>query len=383
VTRLGMIVPSSNTCLEPVTSRPLSLVPDITAHFTRIRVTPIGLDAGSDEQFTEAAMRAAAELLADANVDAIAWNGTSGSWLGIARDRALAQALRDATCTAVTTSTLAFMDAFRAFGVRRLGLLTPYTADVAAAIVAEYGRAGIEAAADEHLGLTENDPFARVSHDQLTTMARAAAGVGVDALAIVCTNVPGAVSVARLEAELGIPVLDSVSVTLWHALEAAGAPRAIEGWGSLLATGSFRTRAQDVCEDLRAATGCDRTTLRVDLPAWAVNVDHAVAESTGPGVRPIRFDSSLDQRRLSTVAWLEQARQNLVQPHFRAAPEPPAALVDVYGVQAQMLGPVERNGLLVGWLSAHSMTERAWSPADQAALDQARADIQGLLPAVG
>ena len=45
--RLGMITPSSNSVLEPVTSAMLHGVPDITAHFSRFRVTEIALDAAA------------------------------------------------------------------------------------------------------------------------------------------------------------------------------------------------------------------------------------------------------------------------------------------------------------------------------------------------
>ena len=84
--RLGMITPSSNSVLEPVTAAMLAASPDVTAHFSRLRVTEIALDAPALGQFDPGHMLAAAELLADAKVDAIAWNGTSASWLGIAPD---------------------------------------------------------------------------------------------------------------------------------------------------------------------------------------------------------------------------------------------------------------------------------------------------------
>jgi maleate isomerase len=57
----------------------------------------------------------------------------------------------------------------------------------------------------------------------------------VDAVAVVCTNLAAASLVADLEAELGVPVLDSVAVTLWQALRVAGRDVPIEGWGALLA----------------------------------------------------------------------------------------------------------------------------------------------------
>jgi maleate isomerase len=87
--RLGMIAPSSNSVLEPVTYAMLTGVPGISAHFSRFRVTEIALDAEALDQFDPSRMLPAADLLADAKVEAMAWNGTSASWLGIERDRSL------------------------------------------------------------------------------------------------------------------------------------------------------------------------------------------------------------------------------------------------------------------------------------------------------
>src|SRR5690606_26626681 len=44
MTRIGMIVPSSNTSLEPATTRLLANRPDVTIHYTRIPVRAITLD---------------------------------------------------------------------------------------------------------------------------------------------------------------------------------------------------------------------------------------------------------------------------------------------------------------------------------------------------
>ena len=56
--RIGMIVPSSNTCLEPVSYRLLAGRDDVTIHSARIPVTRIALDGGSDRQVDAAGMRA-------------------------------------------------------------------------------------------------------------------------------------------------------------------------------------------------------------------------------------------------------------------------------------------------------------------------------------
>ncbi len=236
--RIGMIVPSSNTCLEPQTYRMLGDRTDVTVHFTRIEVTRIALDAGSDRQFDVRPMVAAAELLRTAEVDVVAWNGTAGSWLGPETDRRLVAEITAAVGVPATTSTLAYLDAFAAFDVRQLGLLTPYTADVNRAIGERYAAEGTTVVGERHLGLSVNEEFARVPADDLLPLSRQLAELPdegrPDALAYVCTNLFGAPVVEQAEAETGLPVLDSVAVTLWRCLAMAGAAPLQPRWGRLL-----------------------------------------------------------------------------------------------------------------------------------------------------
>lgn len=232
--RIGMIVPSSNTCLEPQTYRILGDRTDVTIHFTRIPVTRIALDDSSDRQFDPAVMREAARLLATADVDVIAWNGTSGSWLGSAHDRELVQEITGATGTPATTSTLAYLEAFKAFGTERIGLFTPYTRDVNLKVVDSYAREGIKTVDHRALGLSDNESFARVTDDEMRPGSRELAAAAPDALVYLCTNLYGANIAAEIEESTGVPVLDSVAVTLWHALRLAGAPLLDPRWGRLL-----------------------------------------------------------------------------------------------------------------------------------------------------
>ncbi|MEU7642258.1 GAF domain-containing protein [Streptomyces sp. NPDC039016] len=376
--RIGMLTPSSNTCLEPVTAALLHGSGLASAHFARVPVTRIALDDGSDAQFDAEPMLAAARLLRDAEVDVIAWNGTSGSWLGPDRDRALCAAITAETGIPATTSTLALLDACAAYGVTRLGLALPYTKDVADRIAATYTAEGVECLVAEPLGIDDNASFARVPPERVARQIEAAAQ-DTHAVAVVCTNVHGAHLAAGLEEALHLPVLDSVTATLWKTLDLVGAAPALPGWGTLLRTGSLRARLQEAVRELLAATGADRTTLRLDVPEHGLHVDLTAAEALRPGVRPIRRDASLDQRRLNTVEWLERHRTPLVQPHFQAAPHPPQALVDGYGVHAQLLGPVVRGEVMTGWLSVHSLDERAWTDGDRTALAAATARVHSAL----
>lgn len=233
--RIGMIVPSSNTCLEPMTYRMLAGREDVSVHSARVPVTRIALDADSDRQFDTAMMLGAAELLATADVDVIAWNGTSGSWLGPDHDREITDAITQHTGIPATTSTLAYLTAFQRFGVTTIGLLTPYTADVNGAVASCYVSLGFQICEDVHLDLSDNESFARVLPGELLPGAERLAAGRPDAVVVLCTNVFGAPIVETVESATGVPLLDSVAVTLWRCLELAGVAGLDPRWGRLLA----------------------------------------------------------------------------------------------------------------------------------------------------
>jgi maleate isomerase len=231
---LGMLTPSSNTVLEPVCAAMLRGLPDISAHFARFGVTEIALSGAALDQFEIAPMVEAAALLADARVQALCWNGTSASWLGLARDRALCAAITARTGIPATSSVLALEDIFRRSRVARFGLVTPYLGEVQARIVANFQQEGFACAAERHLGISDNFAFSEVAPETLAALIREVAAARPQAIAVLCTNLRAAGIVERLEREIGIPIHDSVATALWSSLRLAGvAPSRVAGWGLL------------------------------------------------------------------------------------------------------------------------------------------------------
>jgi maleate isomerase len=232
--RLGMLTPSSNTVLEPLTAAMLSDLQDVTAHFSRFKVTEIALSDAALRQFDDSEILRAAELLAHAKVDVIAWNGTSASWLGFDRDERLCKRIREATGIRACTAVLAFREILRSAGTDRIGLVTPYRSDVQNAIIANWTAAGLPCVAERHLGLQDNFSFAEVAEETVADKIREVVREGCDAVAVVCTNMRGAGCVDKLEREVGVPIYDSIAVTLWASFRAAGIdPSRVQGWGSL------------------------------------------------------------------------------------------------------------------------------------------------------
>ncbi|QJQ02755.1 maleate cis-trans isomerase family protein [Herbaspirillum rubrisubalbicans] len=233
-TLLGMLTPSSNTTLEPVTTAMLADIPEASAHFGRFRVTEIALSNQALAQFDDSEILRAAELLSHAKVGSIAWNGTSSGWLGFDADERLCRRITEATGIAACTSVLALNEIFDITGVKRFGLVTPYLDEVQAAIIANYAASGLECVSERHLRKQDNFSFSEVGAEELRAMVREVAKDKPQAITIFCTNLRGAPLVEELEREVGIPIYDTISTVVWKSLQQAGAdPSRIRGWGSL------------------------------------------------------------------------------------------------------------------------------------------------------
>jgi maleate isomerase len=233
--RVGMLVPSSNTVLEPYTSAMFSTLGDTASvHYARFRVVEISMSAASRGQFDLAPILEAAERLAETEPDLIVWNGTSASWLGLETDHALCAAITDRTGVPATSTSLAFDALFRGLGLTRIGVVTPYLPEIQTRIIERFATRGITVVAEAHLSDKGNHSFASYGPDVVAGLVRDVARAGPEAIAIICTNFRGAGVAPALEDELSVPVIDSVSVTAAYAMHRTGLrPSAVTGWGSI------------------------------------------------------------------------------------------------------------------------------------------------------
>jgi len=233
---LGMLTPSSNTALEPITTAMVSGLPEVSAHFSRFKVTEIALSDSALAQFDDSEILRAAELLAHAKVDVIGWNGTSSGWLGFDADVRLCERITAATGIPATTSMLALNEILAKTRVTKLGYVTPYLDDVQARIVDNYRKRGIACQGDRHLGLRDNFSFSEVPPPQLAAMTLEVAKQKPDAIAIICTNLRATPLVAGLERQTGIPIYDTIATVVWKCLKFTSVDTArVTGWGSLFA----------------------------------------------------------------------------------------------------------------------------------------------------
>lgn len=237
--RFGVLTPSSNTSLEPLTAAVLAGLPECSVHFSRFKVTEIALSPQALGQFDDSKILAAAELLADARVDVIGWSGTAAGWLGFDTDLRLCERIRERTGIPATTAVLALNELLQLGQVTQLGFVTPYTADVQQKILDNYRAMGITCPAERHLDIRVNFDFATVPQATLDTLIREVAGRGAQAVTTYCTNLNAAALAQRIESDTGVTLLDTVSTTVWGLLRAAGVDtRRVQGWGRLFSWGA-------------------------------------------------------------------------------------------------------------------------------------------------
>ncbi len=125
-----------------------------------------------------------------------------------------------------------------------------------------------------------------------------------------------------------------------------------------------------IVSDLLASTNASRVTLRLAVPGEGFPV---VAEDVAPGISSIRLDVSPSLTKAPTVEYLAERRANLIQDDCLSAEvRPPAELLQLYGVKAQMLGPVLRGEQLIGIVSVHyTPGSRHWTDEEIRALNRA------------
>jgi len=387
--KVGFITPSSNTALEPMTmAMTQQIAARISTHFSRVPVKTLTLGNRDVNQFQTQKMVDSASLLADGGLDAILWNGTSGSWTGkgFEADVELCQEIQRVTGIPASTSSLAQVDVLKHYGIKNFSLAVPYVKEPTDKIIETYGKLGLTTVKSARLEETENRVIGNTPFERIKQLLRDADSPDAECIVVACTNLPATVVLGEMEAELGKPIYDSIAVTLWKALQMTGIDVPLHGWGKLLRDNPVLTRLEAVMKTLREATNGSRTTLRIDVPDHNCEVDTVCAEATAPGIAELKLNSSLNQRSLATVQWLEATRKTLVQDDCANADvKPPQALMQIYGVKAQMLiGLTSSNDQVMGWISVHNVgSTRHWTEAEIAALEKASVEVRQILSQAG
>ena len=230
MSRIGLLVPSSNTTVEPEFYR--ALPPGVTLHVARLFLTQINpasiLDMVRD-------LDTQSRNLASADVDVIVLGATAPSFLkGLGYDRELIKAIEAATGKRATTTSTALIEALQYLGVSRVVLGSAYEAKVNAIAKSFLEANGVEVLAAHGLDLVDNLVVGRLEVSSAYELARTIDRPDAEAIVLACTNWKTMDAIEKLERELGKPVVSTTQVSVWAALRAVGRIEGVPGYGRLL-----------------------------------------------------------------------------------------------------------------------------------------------------
>ena len=229
--RLGVITPSGNYVAEPEIHA--MLPPGVAALVTRLPLT--GSSEAQLRAMTEA-LEPAARLLADAKPGLIGFHCTAVSTF--APDSAEGIRLRIEAASGLPAYATAdgILVALRVLEARRIVLVTPYIASVHDREIAFLAAHGITVVGGAHWGLNSNAEMGQVPASEILARAReaVAAAPAADACFISCTAIRSGAVIAALEAEIGMPVITSNQVFVWHGLRLLGITDHMPGYGRLM-----------------------------------------------------------------------------------------------------------------------------------------------------
>jgi maleate isomerase len=226
---VGQLYPSGGLCDHELQ---LMAPPEaVRFHTTRLPFRATGL-AGDLALADD--VEAHARLLADAQVDLIAFNCTAASMV-IGPER-VNRRIQRATGIPSVTTVEAVLDALRHIGARRIVLLNPYPPEVELAEVEHLADEGFTVVDTGGPACATPVEQGRIPPAEWRRIAADADFSRADTVLVSCAGAQLATSIDAIESALGLPVVTSNQALLWKVLRTLELPVACPGYGQLLAS---------------------------------------------------------------------------------------------------------------------------------------------------
>jgi maleate isomerase len=205
--RVGLLVPSSNTVMEPDFWQ--ALPPGATLHTGRMYLEETTPEAES--RMLDEHVLPAARDLATARPDLIVFGCTSaGALRGNQYDADLCRRISDLSGVPTVSVIASVRQAITASGARRVGVVTPYVDALNQRIRESVEADGVAVAGIAGLGISDNFEIATVPQERIVDFAeRTLRDLDIDLAFVSCTNFPAVTALPELERRLGLPVVTS------------------------------------------------------------------------------------------------------------------------------------------------------------------------------
>ncbi len=214
--KIGLIVPSSNTVMEPDFYR--NMPANCTLHSARMFLRDV--TAEDEARMLDDFTLPAARDLATIQPDVVVFGCTSaGALRGNAyEDQLIEEVARTSGAPAVSVNR-SVREALKNLNAERIVVVTPYLDELNTRIRASLEQDGFSVLHIEGLGIRENTRIAQVPGEQIIALAqRALQNQKPDALFVSCTNFPAVSVLAELRKCFSFPVLSSNQAVLERAL---------------------------------------------------------------------------------------------------------------------------------------------------------------------
>jgi maleate isomerase len=205
--RIGLIVPSSNTVMEPDFHRHLGH----TGIVSTARIFLESVTREAETRMLEQDLPKAAELIRTTAPDVVVFGCTSAGSLGsLAHDRAIGERIEKLAGARAITVLEAVASQLRNIGPRKLAVFTPYVEDLTGSVAASVAEAGFPPIRAVGMGLQVNLEIGRVTPDQIVAFVESQIiGFAPDCVFLSCTNWRAIEAIEPLKKKLGIPVISS------------------------------------------------------------------------------------------------------------------------------------------------------------------------------
>lgn len=235
--RIGLVVPSTNTTVQPETDA--LRVPGVTCHTGRVTIKerPLNTEEAFNEhmQMMRDGMGSAIDQIMTAGLDHLIMGiALETFWGGVAVADKLQADLTQRAGVGVTMGSTAMVAALKAFGARKIAILTPHQPRGDEMVKVYFLEAGFDVIRLKGLKCQTPRMIAQVPQQDIRNALRELDGADVEALLAVGTALPSSAAAAEAERWLNKPVIAVNTVSFWDALRRCGITDRIQGYGRVL-----------------------------------------------------------------------------------------------------------------------------------------------------
>ncbi|MGC4025205.1 MAG: hypothetical protein QM744_08670 [Mesorhizobium sp.] len=225
-----LVLPSVNTVIEPWLAGILPA--GSSMHVARMLMPDVLTPEGVIEMDRIDGMRAVSQIRSCRPSSIIYACVASSVIQGVDYDRHLVAEIAEATNLPCETAIGATVAAMHVFGLRRIGVVSPYSKKVDAAEHSFLESSGFQIAASANFDIGNAFDLSVPSARDIVEAGLAIADEA-DGLLLSCMNMRSQAAVSELERRLDRPVIASTTATAWAALRLAGIRQQIAGLGRL------------------------------------------------------------------------------------------------------------------------------------------------------